>query len=69
MLKATASLGQIDGPHSPSSVKGILYPKPNVCPSLQRTFDATKSLFSNPLSNVPDQLKSTGKVLQSIIIL
>jgi len=45
-------------PHSPSSVKGILYPTPNVCQSLQHTIDATKSLFSNPLSNLPDQMKS-----------
>eukprot|EP00536_Pseudo-nitzschia_multiseries_P008418 jgi/Psemu1/257216/estExt_Genewise1Plus.C_2130041 len=44
-------------PQSPSSVRGILYPTPNVCQSLQQTIDATKLLFSNPLSNVPEQMK------------
>jgi len=57
MLKAT-SAGESYRPESPSSVKGILYPTPKVCPSLKRTINATKSLFSNPLSNVPDEIKS-----------
>ena len=63
MLKPStksASTGQSSRPESPSSVQGILYPKPNVTPSLERTINATKALFSNPLSNIPDQIKSTG---------
>ena len=73
MLKATTekfstvpSKQSSTRPQSPSSVRGILYPIPNVCPSLRRTFDATKSLFSNPLSNVPDQISSKGKVLLTL---
>lgn len=45
---------------SPSSVRGILYPIPSICESLQQAFQATKSLFSNPLSNVPSQIFSKG---------
>ena len=52
-------------PQSPSSVRGILYPIPSVCPSVQQAFAATKSLFSNPLSNVPNQICSKGKVLHN----
>jgi len=45
-------------PLSPSSVKCILHPIPNLCLSVQQTFEATKSLFSNPLSNVPNHICS-----------
>ena len=67
MLKATTEKeGQLARPESPSSVKGILYPTPSVCPSLERTINATKALFSNPLSNVPDQIKSTDVFLPRV---
>ena len=60
MLKPNTKSDKSSRPESPSSVRGMLYPKPNVAPSLERTINATKALFSNPLSNIPDQIKSTG---------
>ncbi len=60
------STGQSGRPESPSSVQGLLYPKPNLTPSLERTINATKDLFSNPLSNIPDQIKSTDIFLPRV---
>ena len=67
MLKPNTNAGKSSRPESPSSVQGILYPKPNVTPSLERTIIATKALFSNPLSNIPDQIKSTGKTILNTV--
>lgn len=65
LLKTTTE-NVSDHPESPSSVKGILYPIPNVCPSLRRTINTTRALFSNPLSNIPDKIKSTDIFLPRV---
>lgn len=50
-------------PPSPSSVAStLLHPIPKVQPSLERTIEATISLFQNPLSNVPSQIRHQGKL-------
>jgi len=54
-------------PTSPSSVRNILYPMPKVQPSLHRTIDAAKYLFSNPLSNIPNQIFSKDILLPQFV--